>query len=91
LLNSCLTLRDGKVQAEDVKFWSSIIDKFLLNLILKNEAVTLILLGNISKRIKNMESFKYYKYFESEHPYNKSFIENKNMQKFLKEIKFLYK
>lgn len=91
LLNSCLTLIEGKVQKEDVNFWFKVIDKFLLNLILQNESVTLILWGNISKRIKNMESFKYYKYFESEHPYNKSFIENKNMQRFLKEINFLYK
>jgi len=91
LLNSCLSLREGKVQREDVNFWSVLLDRFLLKLMSENKSITLVLWGNISKRIKNMESFKYYDYIESEHPYNKSFIENKKMQHFLKEINFLYK
>ena len=91
LLNSCLSLRQGKVQRTDVNIWGNIIDKFLLDLFYQNKNITLVLWGNISKRIKDMDSFKYYQYIESEHPYNKSFIESKKMQSFLKEIKFLYK
>lgn len=91
LLNSCLSLRDGKVQSSDIVFWIKIMDRFLFDLFLKNNSIKLILWGNISKRIKKMESFKYYDSIESEHPYNKSFIENEVMQNLLKEINFLYK
>lgn len=90
LLNMCLSLRGGKVNASDVLLWENIMDRFLLNIVIKNPNVILVLWGNIAKRVKKLNSFSYFQYIESEHPYNNSFIDNKKMQHFLKEINFLY-
>lgn len=89
LLNICLSFRKGKVLKDDVKFWLSFMDRFLYYLHKENPDVKLVLWGGIAKQIKKMESYYLFSSIESEHPYNVSFIKNKEMQNFLKEIKFL--
>jgi len=53
--------------------------------------IKLILFGSMAKDIKNLPSALEFKTVETLHPYNIGFITDKNVQKFFKPLRLLYK
>ena len=85
LLNASLILREGK-KNQDAKIWLPFMEIILKELYLKRPQVKLILFGQIAKAIDQLPAAKPYKKLISEHPYNYSFIVNKEVQNFFRPL-----
>jgi uracil-DNA glycosylase len=88
LLNTSLVLSPQPVNY-DSRYWLPFMESILNDL--HGKDMTLILFGNIAKKIKAIQHFADYSSINAEHPYNISFICNKNVQRFFKTLKLLVK
>lgn len=90
LLNASLVLSKKPV-VQDAKCWRPFLNTLLNSLAKKYANLELILLGNIAKVIAQLPSANQFKQFHAEHPYNISFIYNKEVQAFFKPMRLLRK
>jgi len=88
LLNASLVLSDQPVQ-KDAKAWRSFMAALLREISLKNNDITLLLMGNISKVITKLPEAESFEKVISEHPYNVSFIANTEIIQFFKHLQLL--
>ena len=90
LLNASLVLSDSPV-SYDSKHWQPFIQSILTDLAFINPRIELILMGNIAKKILALPSVSPFKFLQTEHPYNLSFIQNKQAYTFFKRFNLLKK
>lgn len=90
LLNASLVLSQERVHI-DAKAWQPFMYSLLSQLAHAHPEIKLILLGNIAKEIKKIPASQKFELFEAEHPYNISFIQNENVQKFFLPFHLLKK
>lgn len=89
LLNMGLIFTSKDKSTYHIKQWQPFIKAFLEQL--KDENIELILFGNLAKEVEKFSIAKHFKHFNCEHPYNISFIFNKNVQNFFGQMKLLGK
>lgn len=89
LLNTALVFTSKDESKYHVKKFIPFISK-LLELI-KDEDITLILFGSMAKDIEKIKFSSSFKKFYCEHPYNVSFINNKEVQNLFSQMKLLEK
>ncbi len=89
LLNTALIFTNKEDSKRHVKQWQPFIKKLLEQI--KDEEITLILFGTMAKEIQKIPASENFKHFICEHPYNTTFISNKNVQKFFSLMKLLEK
>lgn len=78
LLNASLVFRESVSPAKDAKAWRPFFDTVMQALAAQQP--TLILWGKIAEQLNKLESVKALPQIVAEHPYNVSFIANKEMQ-----------
>ncbi len=78
LLNASLVFRESVSPAKDAKAWRPFFDTVMQAL--AERKPTLILWGKIAEQLNKLESVKALPQIVAEHPYNVSFIANKEMQ-----------
>lgn len=78
LLNATLVYREGEV-AYHAKQWRPFLNSLLAQLAISHPATELLLFGKIAAQIDNSHSFTC---LIAEHPYNLSFIHNKDVKAF---------
>ncbi|MCE3261385.1 MAG: uracil-DNA glycosylase [Pseudoduganella sp.] len=78
LLNASLVFRDSVAPAKDAKAWRPFFDTVMQAL--AERQPTLILWGKIAEQLNKLESVQALPQIVAEHPYNVSFIANKEMQ-----------
>lgn len=88
LLNASLVLSNRPVNA-DAKAWRPFMRQLLSELSRKNNELTLLLMGNISKTIQAFPEAQPFPNVVSEHPYNVSFINNPQIHQFFKPLQLL--
>ena len=76
LLNTALIFTDKKSSREHIKEWRGFIQVILEDL--ANRDITLILFGTHAKELKKRFELSSYESVELEHPYNHTFITNKD-------------
>ena len=79
LLNTALVFTDKKSSAKHVKAWRPFIETLLQAL--EEDAPTLILFGTHAKALKKSLDLEKFETIEVEHPYNHTFIKNKEVLK----------
>ena len=89
LLNTALIFTAKEDSKKHVKMWKPFISALLRQI--KDENIELILFGSMAKEIEKFEVAKDFEKFYCEHPYNVSFITNKNVQSFFGQMKLLDK
>lgn len=89
LLNMGLIFTSKDKSTYHIKQWQPFIKAFLEQI--KNDNIELILFGNLAKEVEKFEVAQHFKHFKCEHPYNISFIFNKNVQNFFGQMKLLGK
>jgi len=87
LLNTSLVLSDKPVRV-DAKAWLPFMHQLLIGLKEYNPDLTLILFGQIAKKLAAFP-IENYKIFACEHPYNVSFITNEDVIQFFKPFHLL--
>lgn len=88
LLNASLVLQKSAV-SKDAKEWQPFMSTILDHLYKENPKICLILFGNIANKIEKFIKHKDTKKLYAEHPYNHSFIKNKNVIEFFKTLHLL--
>jgi len=91
LLNTALIFTKKEDTKKHVKNWKPFIENLLQHLLYHDKDITLILFGNISKDIAKLEVSKDFKKVLLPHPYNVSFITNKDAHKLFCPMKLLQK
>ena len=86
LLNASLVLTDNNPRV-DANAWLPFMAKLLE--CLSDRDITLILFGNIAKRINALTHARNFKHMQAEHPYNISFINNPEVLSFFKGFHLL--
>ncbi len=89
LLNRALIFTKKEDSKKHLKLWYPFIEKILESI--KDKDIELILFGNAAKEIDSMKVSQYFKIHRFEHPYNVSFVCNKNAINFFKPMKLLSK
>jgi len=89
LLNTALIFTDKKYSNRHVKSWQPFIASLLNDL--ENDAPKLILFGNHAKALKKALPLEKFPTIEMEHPYNHTFIANKNAQELFGPMRLLEK
>lgn len=89
LLNASLVLSTEKV-SYDAKHWLPFVASLLKQLSTLEKKPTLILFGSIAKIITTLDNTDKFPQLISEHPYNISFIYNRNIRRFFKPLKLLH-
>ncbi len=89
LLNTALVFTSKDDSKKHVKMFKPFISSLLKQL--KDENIKLILFGSMAKDIEKFESSSDFEKFYCEHPYNVSFITNKNVQELFNQMKLLDK
>jgi len=89
LLNTALIFTDKKHSNRHVKAWQPFIASLLNDL--QSEAPELILFGNHAKALKKALPLEKFNTIEMEHPYNHTFIANKNAQELFGPMRLLEK
>jgi len=89
LLNTALIFTTKEESKKHVKLWKPFIISLLRQI--KEENIQLILFGSMAKDIDKLEVSEDFEKFYCEHPYNVSFISNKNVQKLFGQMKLLDK
>ncbi len=89
LLNTALVFTSKEDSKKHVKLWKP----FVISLLgqIKEENIKLILFGSLAKDIDKLDVSEDFKKFYCEHPYNVSFILNKNVQNLFGQMKLLDK
>ncbi|MFA9418956.1 MAG: uracil-DNA glycosylase [Gammaproteobacteria bacterium] len=90
MLNATPVLHSVRKPALEAKYWQGFL-KRLLELLAPstNSSLTLVLWGKIAETIESLELSTNYQKLVSEHPYNLSFIHNREMQGLFREIGIL--
>lgn len=88
LLNTTLVFRPGCVR-QDAKAWQPFIETVLTGLIPQNP--TLLLFGKVAETVSKLQVIDRFKIITSEHPYNLSFVQNKDIINFFKSLSLLDK
>ncbi len=88
LLNASLVLSSEHSPRVDAKAWKPFVAKILDSVYANNPSVKLILFGKIAEHIKPLASPQC-RMLVSEHPYNQSFIENKQVLNFFGPLHLL--
>jgi len=89
LLNTALIFTTKEESKKHVKLWKPFIISLLRQI--KEENIQLILFGSMAKDIDKLGVSEDFEKFYCEHPYNVSFISNKNVQKLFGQMKLLDK
>ncbi|WP_419770853.1 MAG: uracil-DNA glycosylase family protein [Candidatus Marinarcus sp.] len=89
LLNMALVFTSKDQSKKHIKAWQPFVKSLLEQI--KDENIELILFGNIAKEVEKFTVSNEFKKFYCEHPYNVSFIKNKNVQNFFHSMKLLEK
>jgi uracil-DNA glycosylase len=89
LLNTALIFTDKKHSAKHVKAWRPFMASLLNDL--QEDAPELILFGNHAKELKKVLPLEQFGTIEMEHPYNHTFITNKNAQQLFGLMRLLEK
>ncbi|OGT37562.1 MAG: hypothetical protein A3F11_02695 [Gammaproteobacteria bacterium RIFCSPHIGHO2_12_FULL_37_14] len=89
LLNATLVL-SSRSKTNDAKAWLPFIQSLLLCIVKERPQVKFIIFGRIANQIKIVDSLAVDK-IHSEHPYNHSFIINKEIQAFFKPLHLLHR
>lgn len=89
LLNASLVL-DNKVK-QDALAWRPFMEKLLELLAEQKRSVKLILLGHIAKEIHKIPAASCFEHLHAEHPYNVSFLHNKEIFEFFEPLKLIRK
>ena len=89
LLNTALIFTSKEDSKKHVKMWKPFISALLKQI--KDENIKLILFGSMAKEIEKFEVTNDFEKFYCEHPYNVSFITNKNVQELFCQMKLLDK
>ena len=89
LLNTALIFTSKEDSKKHVKMWKPFVNSLLNQL--KDENIKLILFGNMAKDIEKIDISGEFDKFYCEHPYNVSFITNKNVQSLFGQMKLLEK
>ncbi|SFZ97489.1 Uracil-DNA glycosylase, family 1 [hydrothermal vent metagenome] len=89
LLNTALIFSDKKSSLKHVKSWRPFMRVLLKEL--EADAPKLILFGAHAKELKKNLNLENFETIEMEHPYNTTFISNKNAQNFFAPMKLLEK
>jgi len=87
MLNATPVLHSARKPALEAKYWQAFLER-LLELLAPstNPSLTLVLWGKIAETIESLELSTNYQKLVSEHPYNLSFIHNREMQDLFREI-----
>lgn len=88
LLNASLVLSERPVLKE-ARYWENFMVSILNDLHDSNPNITLLLWGNIAKKINSYPIASQYPQLRAEHPYNISFINNREMIEFFSPMKLL--
>jgi uracil-DNA glycosylase len=92
MLNATPVLHSERKPALEAKYWQGFLVRLLELLAPSLEhPVTLVLWGKIAETIESLELSANYQKLKSEHPYNLSFIQNREMQSLFREIAVLRK
>ncbi|MFT7823822.1 MAG: uracil-DNA glycosylase [Sulfurimonas sp.] len=89
LLNTALVFTDKKASAGHIKAWRPFVQTLLKAL--EEDAPTLILFGMHAKALKRSFDLRKFTTLEMEHPYNTSFIANKNARELFGPMHLLVK
>jgi uracil-DNA glycosylase len=89
LLNMALVFTDKKDSTKHIKEWRGFIKVLLSKL--QNRDITLILFGNHAKDIQKRFDLSSFHIIHTPHPYNTSFITNKDAQNLFGSMKLLEK
>ena len=89
LLNTALIFTSKEDSKKHVKMWKPFVSALLREI--KDENIKLILFGSMAKEIEKFEISNDFEKFYCEHPYNVSFITNKNVQSLFGQMKLLDK
>ncbi|NQY94633.1 MAG: uracil-DNA glycosylase [Campylobacteraceae bacterium] len=89
LLNTALIFTSKDDSKKHVKLWKPFVISLLRQI--KEENIKLILFGSLAKDIDKLDVSADFEKFYCEHPYNVSFILNKNVQKLFGQMKLLDK
>jgi len=87
LLNTALIFTKKEDTKYHAKMWKPFIDTLLSHI--KEQEIKLILFGNISKEIQKLSNAKYFTSIQMPHPYNISFITDKNALEIFCSMKLL--
>jgi uracil-DNA glycosylase len=87
LLNASLVFRTADTVKLDAKAWLPFLGSLLSSL--KETSIELILMGNIAKKVSQIEAAPSFKTLSVEHPYNLSFIHNRAVQDFFRPLELL--
>jgi uracil-DNA glycosylase len=92
MLNATPVLHSERKPALEARYWQGFLER-LLELLAPSthQPVTLVLWGKIAETIESLELPVNYHKLVSEHPYNLSFIQNREMQALFREIGILRK
>ncbi len=96
LLNASLVFRSDVAPAKDAKSWLPFLQSIFLALNEQQNQTTvkptvLVLWGKIAEQLQQMSVVSLFQQQIAEHPYNLSFIGNKNMQDFFAPMNLLHK
>ena len=87
LLNTALIFEDKSSSKRHIKEWRPFMQTLLKEL--ESETPTLILFGTHAKELKKRLNLDKFETIEMQHPYNQTFISNKNTLKLFGEMKLL--
>ena len=92
MLNATPVLHSMRKPVIEAKYWQGFLERLLELLAPSLEhPLTLVLWGKIAETIESLELPENYQKLVSEHPYNLSFIHNREMQELFREIGVLRK
>jgi uracil-DNA glycosylase len=90
MLNATPVLHSVRKPALEAKYWQGFLGRLLEQLAPSTDSsLTLVLWGKIAETIESLELSTNYQKLISEHPYNLSFINNREMQELFREIGIL--
>ncbi len=90
MLNATPVLHANRKPAYEARYWQGFLARLLESLAPgPGHPLTLVLWGKIAETIESLELSANYQTLKSEHPYNLSFIQNREMQALFREISVL--
>ncbi|MCP4077190.1 MAG: uracil-DNA glycosylase [Gammaproteobacteria bacterium] len=90
LLNATPALHPDRKPLKEARYWSGFVNQLLTEIQqVRKDLPTLVLWGQIAQQIDSMPASSAFPIIRCEHPYNISFITNKTMLQFFKQLKLL--
>lgn len=90
LLNSTLVLSQ-RSPSQEAKYWQPFMQSLLESINHIRDDITLLLFGNIAKRVQTLPAAQNFHQIVAEHPYNLSFIKNEKIIHFFRPMNLLRK